>query len=213
MKLRATLLLLAPCAAVAGDFINLGFENPNLTHAQPNQYGEVGPTSEVLQGWSLTSDIGISDIARTVITAYRIGPASLTTAPVVARSQINFGQYGLFLAPPDQTSSPAYDLSQTGTIPANAAELVFDYSSSAPGFQVLVNGKSVPHTVSIYNGLGSADVSAYGGQTAKLEFVFPAGSYGLFDIAGFTTTPEPSTYALFCVGAVLLWWQTRRRAA
>ena len=59
-------------------------------------------------------------------------------------------------------------------------------------------------------GVGFANVSGFAGQQVSLEFVFPKGG-SIFDIAGFTIAPEPSTYALFGLGAALLWWQHRRR--
>ena len=79
----------------------------------------------------------------------------------------------------------------------------------APGaFQILINGQSIPYREF---GISYADVSAYAGQQVSLEFVFPKGG-GEFDIAGFTIAPEPSTYGLFGLGTVALWWQCRRRS-
>jgi PEP-CTERM motif len=215
MNLRATLLLLAPCAAVAGDFINLGFEDPNLTHAQPNQYGKVGPTSEVLQGWTLTLNSGVQYPPQITVSLDNPPPVSLTRAPAIPSSAVDFGKYSLFLGAVGNSLTPVYNLEQSGTIPPNAGDLVFYLASGslsrsqADNFQISINGQSIPYTQA---GIGYADVSAYAGQAVDLKFTFGSNSYHFFDIAGFTTTPEPPTYALFGLGAALLWWQTRRRA-
>jgi PEP-CTERM motif len=218
MKLRATLLLLAPCAAVAGDFINLGFEDPNLTHAQAHQDGEVGPTSEVLQGWSLTAPSGTVVPAQTIIIPFSGGPLSLTPAPIVPASGVDFGKYSLFLGAVGNSLTPVYNLEQSGMIPQKAVGLTFCLYSGSLGrspsdnFSISINGHPLVYSESIFTHIGVADVSAYAGQDVDLKFTFGNNSFHAFDIAGFTTTPEPSTYALFGLGAVLLWWQSRRKA-
>ena len=55
------------------------------------------------------------------------------------------------------------------------------------------------------------DVSGYAVQVATIEFVFRQGFSGGFDIFGFTQIPEPSTWALFGVGAVASGWAIRKR--
>ena len=194
--------------AFAGDFINLGFEEPNLSHVVAGR----GPTSEVLQGWTLNNENGIQYPPFTYVSLGTQYPMSLSPASVIPNSGVDFGKYNLFLAAPSQSYLPIYHLSQTGTIPSQATDLQFLLvnSGGAP-FDMLINGKAVPYTGSA--SIEVANVSSYAGQTVNLEFTFQPYGGIQFDIAGFTTTPEPSTYALFGVGAVMLWWQSRRKSS
>jgi hypothetical protein len=93
------LLLLAPCTAVAGDFINLGFDDPNLSHVVAG----IGPTSEVLQGWTLKNENGVPYPPFTYVSLGAQYPVSLSPAFVIPNSGVNFGKYSLFLAAPIQT--------------------------------------------------------------------------------------------------------------
>ena len=212
---------------MAGDFVNLDFEHPDLSHATPDPVipGYLrAPASEALQGWSLTADA----IPPTTIYVTPPGgskpPVALTGGlGTIPGTGVDFGKYELYLDKPSEVPGslePIYRLSQFGTIPANATELIYYRAGSGlsragpvfqPGFaapfQIFINGNSISYFEA---GVSHADVSKYAGQQVSLEFVFPNRSY--FDIAGFTIAPEPSTYALFGVGAVVLWCQCRRRS-
>ena len=53
------LAVLLPSALSAGDFVNLGFDDPDLSHATRFQSGPIlgqsMPTGEAIQGWVLSS--------------------------------------------------------------------------------------------------------------------------------------------------------------
>jgi hypothetical protein len=219
--------LLSAAPLAAGDFVNLDFEHPDLSHAKPDAIipvYSIAPATEALRGWSLTAD-GLS--VGTIYVTPPGGskpPVALTGGEgILPGTGVNFGEYELYLDKPSEVPGslqPIYHLSQLGTIPAGATELVYYRAGSGlsgagpvfqPGFaapfQIFINGNSVPYFEA---GISYADVSKYAGQQVSLEFVFPSRSY--FDIAGFTIAPEPSTYALFGLGAVALWWQCRRRS-
>ena len=51
------------------------------------------------------------------------------------------------------------------------------------------------------------DVSRWAGQEVNLEFSLGAGASSELDIFGFTSVPEPSTWALLGLGAAALVWQ------
>jgi PEP-CTERM motif len=104
---------------------------------------------------------------------------------------------------------PVFHLSQTGTIPRDATGLQFLlFNSGGAPFGMSINGNPVSYAG---DGIEVANVSAYAGQTVNLEFTFQPYGGMFFDIAGFTTTPEPPTYALFGVGAAALLWFHRRK--
>ena len=200
---------------LAGDFINLGFEQPNLSHATISDFPgiQVAPTSEALQGWTLTG-IFPPGLDKTYIGG-STPPVAIKQGVDFSRLGLDFGKYELYLDSPSQVPGsfqPIYHLSQLGTIPNGATKLVFyrfGPTASFNPFNILINSQPVPFTE---GGIGYADVSGFAGQQVKLEFVFPKGGND-FDITGFTIAPEPSTYALFGLGAALLWWQRRRRSS
>ena len=209
---------------MAGDFVNLDFEHPDLSHATPDPVipGYLrAPASEALEGWSLTADAIPPATIYVTPPGGAKPPVALTGGlGMLPGTGVDLGKYELYLDKPSQVPGsldPIYRLSQLGTIPAGATELI--YYRSGPGgagagptpgsFQILINGNSMPYFEGRFTSIGTADVSAFAGQQVSLEFVFPKGST-IFDIAGFVTAPEPSTYALVGMGAVALWWQCRR---
>ena len=208
-----------------GGFVNLDFEHPDLSHLRPGIFFgpdvQVGPTKEMLPGWNLSAE-GLGTITQTYFGGGL--PTSMIGTPKFPTTGVDFGNYSLSLDSPSLAPGslrPIYHLSQLGTIPAGATELVYMRYGPGPSgagpdfkpgwivpFQIFFNGRSMPYYEA---GIGSVDVSAFAGQKVTLEFVFPEGG-SWFDLAGFVVAPEPSTYALFCLGAVALWWQCRRRS-
>ena len=218
--MKILLLLLTFGVHVSGQtlstdgFVNLNFESPNLSHPQPFRDGFYVPTPEAFDGWTWQGGIGSNFPPSTYVSENDLAPLSLLselfTHYVTRHTGVEFGQYSLSVG---QLGGPAfeYHLSQVGKVPKNAVGLQYYDSEIGLPLQILLDGNPVSYSKN-QDGLGVADVSQYAGKTAKLEFVFPSvGSVNYFDIAGFTTTPEPSTYALFGIGAALLWWQGRRQ--
>jgi PEP-CTERM motif len=115
-------------------------------------------------------------------------------------------------------------LSQTGTIPSDSKSLYF--IGGAPGggdggLTVSLNGSPVPITVLGHTSTGpnnagydtyGLSVSAWAGQTVNLQFA-TTGAVLLDNItfSPVALAPEPSTYALFGVGAAALLWFHRRK--
>jgi hypothetical protein len=72
---------------------------------------------------------------------------------------------------------------------------------------MFINGQRVGDTV---NDL-TVDVSRFAGQEVDLEFLVRSGDSIRFDVLGFVPVPEPSTWALFGVGAAAVLGLTRRK--
>jgi len=99
-------------------------------------------------------------------------------------------------------------ISQTGRIPNDASSLFF---LSVPGsvFLVSFGGQNIP--VVQFGTIGNniimaGDISSFAGQTGQLVF---ASGGGLVDAIQFSpqTIPEPGTFCLFGLGALLLGWR------
>ena len=102
----------------AGEFLNLGFDNPNLSRATPFGSGFTDLISDALQGWQLADDLGrIYTTQNIYITDARISPLSLTAGLNIPGSDWDFGKYSLFIGGVSPHGPPAYHLSQIGTIP------------------------------------------------------------------------------------------------
>jgi len=77
------------------------------------------------------------------------------------------------------------------------------------GMQITFNNQALSFasisTTGSYSIYG-ADVSAFAGQTGELLFRVPSQQGGIFDNIQFSTVavPEPSTFALAALGALLL---------
>lgn len=207
--MKPLLLLALASTCLAGEFVNLTFDEPDLTGSLTPVFPEFpqtylrGNTAEVLRGWTVL--IG-NQPASTVL----YSPRGTFTAPPVnlvqntaANQATALGAYSLLLqsSPPDV---PVLRLSQQGTIPADAAGLSF---FGAGYVQMFVNGERAGDSI----GVEPVDVSRWSGQDVNLEFLVRAGESARFDILGWVAVPEPSTWALMGIGLTALGWQAWRR--
>ena len=198
----------------AGDFVNLTFDNPDLTGSlTPISSGDpdgpfFGETSRILPGWTVTAN----GIPVTTVT-YSPWPAGVAVRTVNVwswgpgnPSQLGGSNY-LYVFPGGTRERPSYfRISQTGTIPVGTAGLhIF-----APGVRDMrINGEAVSDPRLGFLADPVIDVSRYAGHEVTIDFGFGVGS--CFDIFGFTKVPEPSTWALFGCGAVIMGWMIGRR--
>lgn len=207
MKRYLLIGLMGATHSLAGGFVNLTLDSPNLDHLIPPKIPNgpySGLTSDIVRGWTLLSGgVPITTMNLNPYGSY-VGslPSLLENNTQVTDSR--FGQYTLFMAtlPP---SYPSLTLEQRGTIPPNAIGLSI-YAGG--GVTIGINGET-------YYGAFSGrpiDVSSFAGKDVDLRIEIPAGSV-LVDIFGFTYVPEPSTWALLGTGMLALRYEMHRRHA
>ncbi|HAB15685.1 MAG TPA: hypothetical protein DCE44_04460 [Verrucomicrobiales bacterium] len=213
----ASCLAVSVCAAndpKTGTFTNLGFDEPIITFPP-----SLGLTSDILNGWALTAAGG--EVPIVIPVGPTVTVPTLTFAQPYKDPLPSFGKYQLSFVNfvnHEFELTPTYTLKQAGKVPELALELqVFYDSFDTPPppdlLQCRINGQNIPIESSDWFGVGIWEfpVSAYAGQEVELEFVLGP-THGLFfDIAGFTSVPEPSTWALLGLGGSFFGWVCRRR--
>jgi hypothetical protein len=216
MKLIRGLIAFIPFASTAQSFTDLTLDNPNLTGLMPfgNAGAYQGPVSQLLPGWNVTlngSPLSIMYYAPLGV-GYG-GPYAILTENASSVDPADLGPFSLRLTtfvPPPPFGGAGVDvrMAQTGQIPANATGLKL-YSNA--NVDVFVDGKRIGGIDPQQNGFPTLNISAYSGRIVDLEFRFPLQGDFNFDIRGFTTAPEPSTWAFFALGTSALCWQVWRR--
>jgi hypothetical protein len=214
MKILVYAITSIPLACAAQPFTDLTLDNPNLSGLSPVGTSglEQGATSHLLPGWTLTQD-GVP------MTQMYFAPLGVETYPYVTLRQnassldpLGLGPYSLVLwtykSPDGGVQGTDIRMSQTGQIPANAAGLQIAANADV---QVYLNGSYVGAVDIEKNAVPIFDVSQYSGRTVDLEVRFPQTASLTFDVLGFRTVPEPSTWALFGLGAGFIGWQLWRR--
>jgi hypothetical protein len=226
-----SLLLYLGCASGlwAQAFTNLDFESATLVPIPGDQYNRVY-FSLALPGWtgySGTNQLGAALYDNIFLDSTGIG---IMDTNFHAFGGVIQGNYTAFLEAGDSLSgggSADASLSQTGVVPEGTMSLSFFAESFGP-FSVSLGGSNlnlVSFPVAGQNyGLYEADISAFAGQTAELQFtVFAQNPYEsqlrwltLDDILfSPDAIPEPSGLKLLVIGVLGLgvWHRIRRRAA
>ena len=221
--LIAALLLASLHAGFAQGFINLNFEQAQLSGLVTNSYGVSG--AAVSRGWTAYFD---SDST----TNLRYNAISLG-GPVVSLEGTNYvgafppiqGKYYMLLFGGLGSYSSA-SVGQTGTIPASAQSLIFwgsgcDVSFNSQSLSLLLLGNTNGY------GIWGADISGLAGQTGQLLFTaengitfnrptmpgYYPGQWVFLDNIQFSSTavPEPETLVLAVLGASLLGFRRQRQ--
>jgi len=199
-------------SVVSKDFVNLGFENPDLSAVAPEPGTVVprgfAPIDKLLPGWSLEyGGRPVTEIAYEpgLVPLNYFGPEILTIFPYLD-NRVFQGTYSLTW----QESSPSlegYVLHQRGIIPLEAKELIYSYSGLH--FQLKINGdvltpKVPPPFFGSSFTLLAFDISRYSGQEVELAFETALPNLGGHIIHDITfSIPEPSTCAI--LGLWFIW--------
>lgn len=205
MKTLLALLFGLPC--LGGDFVNLTFDEPDVSGALTEIYPggpKRGSVAALLRGWNVS--VAGQPYEFATISSFPVGsgndPVSLFGNPPGEPGSL-LGAYTLGIHSP-VPPAPEIRLNQTGTIPANAAGLWIFGTGHA---QMFINGERVGDTIAT----PVADVSRYAGQEVNLEFLVASGGSIRFDILGFVPVPEPGTWALLGTGLGAAYWICRKR--
>ncbi|HAB19158.1 MAG TPA: PEP-CTERM sorting domain-containing protein [Verrucomicrobiota bacterium] len=203
-----TTLLLVGLGAIhcsADPFVNLTFDDPDLsgplTPVFPGGPLE-GNTDQLLRGWTVAIDGQVQ--SRMVYSP----PGTGSGGPVNLLQGISpFGPYEIYMFSrfPQQ---PEIRVSQTATMPTVAT---FLWIHGTGYIQAYADETKIGEVNTVFSTYAFLDVSSYAGREVTLGFILPPGGRAEFDIVGFTSVPEPSTWALLGLGLGALVWQFRRR--
>ena len=205
------ILLLAPKQnAFAQSFVNLNFESAHIV--PDNEFPYLVLASSALPGWTAGPLYGTQNNEIPYNTVSLGGPmVSIHDANDPGGLIPIQGDYSVYIQSGEFGPGTA-GIWQTGQIPATAKSLTFwtPYAS----FSVTFNGQAITYAA-IGSGLGykvfGGDISTFAGQTGTLQFT----GGGMLDNIQFSNQPipEPSSLALFSIGAWLLGFFQRRNSS
>lgn len=191
--------------SIAGDFVNIDLNHPNLNGPLAPSYPGgplIGLTTDLIPGWNLTAD----DVAVTSMGYAPPGVGWSVPATLVASQEGKLTEYRLSLvslypSPPDTVTGPVLKLSQTGMIPWDAVDFRLQLSGNV---EIFANGVQISGPDLRSRNPSSVDVSAYRGQEVTLDLVVRSGEKPTIKILGFSQVPEPSTTVLLVCSSVAL---------
>ena len=186
-------------SARAQGFVNLNFESANnLTNS-----GMSMPVANALPGWIAyngpVSPANALDTIRYLTNSANVGG---TLELLGGSAALSGNAFSVYLGTQGA-------ISQTATVPADAASLEFEATSPGTGLSVTLGGQDLHYSL-LYEGTvyGIYGVNIPAGLDAQMEtltFSMPSFGSTLLDDIEFSSSgvPEPSTCALIGLGAVL----------
>lgn len=200
-----------------GTFQNLDFESASLSPTPPGQYGGPVSITAALPGW--TGYLGTTQISSVQQNNFALGDASIDVVGPAPAWGVIEGSYSVDLqAGANPLNAPlSYEtasISQTGLVPADAQSLEFKAVSFGPptvsigedSLTLFPLGSGPAAWGSGYNyTLYGVSVAPFAGKVETLTITESYGGNNFFDSFSFSpsTVPEPSTFALTGLGALI----------
>jgi hypothetical protein len=210
--LSAGVVILASgtCGFGQGTFRNLDFEQATIVFDPTSPSAPYAVyASNAIPGW--TAYLGTTPQPDIIYDTITLGSAAVsihdtndTHYPVLQ------GVYDILLQPFSGGAPVTAGIGQTGQIPLGSQSLRF-FGNEFNVISADFAGTPIPLAqvgISSNGVVWAGDISAFAGQTGELRFTATPGGGGLLDNIFFSTqpAPEPSTFVLLIVGAVLLGW-------
>jgi hypothetical protein len=208
---KALVLLFAASSAPAqSTFQNVDFESADLTEYLP---GNTVPAANAFPGWTVNATYILYDGSS--LSGEAIGIYDTNDPSKISIQGTYYAGFG-----PGNSSfggTNTISLGQTGTIPLGTHSITF--WGEIAGLQITFAGQPLAFSqigsTANYNIYG-ADISAFAGQTGQLLFSAPPFTHPAnLDNIQFSPSqvPEPETFALSALGALLLLAPVLRRRA
>jgi hypothetical protein len=202
------------CVSLGGEFVNLGFDEPDLSQARlfrpesaPLEVGPLlyAPVQDAFRGWTISYPLdgwpyyGLVDVS--------LGgnkPFSLMSS-LYGTYELGVSMFAYYEEPRN-----SFSVSQRGLVPEGAGLLHLAYYTGwgMPDMQVQIDGVQQPLIIP-RRGKAYVDVSPFAGQEVELRFGFPPLAFYGLDIIGFEPIPEPSTWAMVALGGGVMWFALR----
>ena len=188
-------------------FANLNFENPILPLDPNDPFGV--PIANALPGW--TGYIGSNQTDRVFYNGISIGAPAISLQGPGSLQPVLQGSYSVLLQGSTAGVPASAAMGQTGRTPQDARSIVF-FAQALFSFQVTFDGHYIPpvllETTPNYL-IIAGDISTFAGQSGELRFTAAPQYFASLDNIFFSIQPipEPSTFCLFGLGALLLRWR------
>jgi hypothetical protein len=213
MKKITTMLTVVAIVAFSArgqGFLNLNFESAQNLPGNPGYYGESIAVTNALPGWIAYN--GPINSGNTLDNIYYVSnsmPGISTVVELESGSLALSGNFSAYLGPNGA-------ISQTATVPDDAASLEFEATTPQDGLDVTLGGQNLSYSLlsegSGYNVYGADIPTDLDGQTETLIFGIQNGQT-LLDNIEFSTmsVPEPSECALMGLGSTIALLMFHRR--
>jgi len=214
-------LAIAGTSTRAGEFVNLDFDGPDLSHLRLPDYPQTqiyeAPIGEALRGWSVSWDSDPVFQPPDTIRVWWGNSAPLSLKSLNPTPPNTMPPFQLSILPDGGGSGglrPGLHLWQVGTVPSEAVELRYYGATwyAGPPFMAQPPSILINDEVIAYQAFGGSpyelaiNVRPFAGHEVKLEIYFPQGKWQShsFDIYGFVPIPESTTCCLVVLGSMVL---------